>query len=171
MSTNSSPSSARAALPLVPAVLLAAWLVGVDVWVKTVARLGACPGMPTGPWTAPTSCTEIRVAGELALIPAVRDGLPGAPLADLLTRQLAMLLVLAAVTIATIAVVRARNRQPADLLALACLWAGAVIWAAPVLAGPGFGFTELVAGGVAFGVGDVAAAVGLLWFLVERVRA
>ncbi len=153
--------------------LLGAWLVGVDVWVKIVARLGACPGattQPWDPWGPPTSCGEVGLGGGLALAPAVRDGLPGLGLADPLSRQLAALAVIAAVTIATIVIGRGRTRQPADLLALGCCWAGAMIWGAPILVGPGVAFTELAVGGVGLGVGDLAIAVGAVWLTVERTR-
>jgi len=161
----------RLPLRLAPMVTLAGWLVLVDVWVKVVARLGACPGGDSGPWSVPTSCTPVVVSGDLVLAPAVREGLPGLPLADALLRQLGALGVIAAVTIATILIVRARSRHSADLLALGCVWAGAVSMTAPMLFGPGFGFTEIVAGGIAFGVGDLAMAAGALWLAVERVRA
>lgn len=154
--------------------LLGAWLVGVDVWVKIVARLGACPDASTAawdPWSTPTSCGAIDLAGGLALAPAVREGVAGVSIADPLSRQLVALAVIAAVTIATILVGRGRARQPADLLALGCLWAGAAIWGAPILAGPGVGFTEFAAAGIGLGVGDVAMVVGAVWLVVERARA
>lgn len=154
--------------------LLGAWLVGVDVWVKLVARLGACPGASTAawdPWSPPTSCGAIDLAGGIALAPAVREGLPGVSLADPLSRQLVALAVIAAVTIATIVIGRGRARQPADLLALGCLWAGAMIWGAPILAGPGVAFTEFAVGGAGLGVGDLAMAAGAVWLIIERVRA
>lgn len=165
----------RLPLRLAPMVTLGGWLVLVDVWVKVVARLGACPGSDSGPWSnpsvGPASCSPVVISGELVLVPGIREGLPGIPLVDPLMRQLGALGVIAAVTIVTILIVRARRRQSADLLALGCLWAGAVSMTAPMLFGPGFGFTEMVTAGVAFGVGDVAAAAGVLWLLVERVRA
>jgi hypothetical protein len=161
----------RAPLRLAPMLMLGGWLVLVDVWVKAVARLGACPGADAGPWTTPGACGQVVLAGDLVLVPAVRDGLPGIPLADPLMRQLGALVVIAVVTIATIVVMRARSRQSADLLALGCVWAGAVSWTAPILVGPGVGFTELVAAGVAFGIGDVAGVAGVVWLVVERARA
>lgn len=158
-----------------PMVLLGGWLVFVDVWVKAIARLGACAdhvgGLLSGVWAVPTACAPVVITGDLVLVPATREGLPGIPLADPLMRQLGALGVIAAVTIATIVVMRARNRQSADLLALGCLWGGALAITAPILVGPGVGFTELAASGLAFGVGDVAFAAGLLWLVFERVRA
>jgi hypothetical protein len=159
-----------------PMVMLGGWLVFVDVWVKVIARIGACPGAAKEPWSMVGECTPVVIVGDLLLVPAVRDGFPGLPLPDLLMRQLAALGVIAAVTIATILVFRARSRQSADLLALGCMWAGAVSVTSPILFGPGLGFaavgfTELSVQGFAFGVGDAALAVGVLWLLFERMRA
>ena len=153
------------------ALFLSSWLVALDAWVKMIARLGACPGDKTGPWTTPTSCEDVTIVGDLALAPAVRAGLPGIALGDPLTRQLAALGVIAAVVIVTIAIARSRRRQPADLLAVSCLWSAAAIWSAPMLVGPGVAFTEFAAAGLAFGIGDLAMALGTIWLLVERIRA
>lgn len=168
MSSERTVGSARTVvLPLV----FGAWLVGVDAWVKIVARLGACPGADAGVWSTPGACTEVTLTGGVVLLPGVRAGLPGLVIDDPLSRQLAALAVIAVVTIATIVIGRARTAQPADMLALACMGAGALVWGAPILAGPGVAFTELVAGGLAFGIGDLAMAIGALWLVFERARA
>ncbi len=153
------------------AVLLGAWLVGVDAWIKLVARLGACPGGDASPWDELVGCTAVPLAGGLSLLPATRAGLPGIEIDAPLSRQLAALAVIAAVTIATIVVARARTRQGADLLALSCLWAGALCWGAPILLGPGVAFTEFALGGAALGIGDLAMAGGAAWLAIERGRA
>jgi hypothetical protein len=152
------------------AAALGGWLLGLDVWLKIIGRTAACPGSDDGAWSIPSNCEAIAVMGPLSLVPAVREGLPGLPTADPLGRQLGALAVVAIVTIASIAIGRAATRQPADALALGCAWAGALGWAAPILAGPGVAFTELAAGATRFGLGDVALLVATVWLVVGRLR-
>ncbi len=161
----------------VGAVILFVWLVGIDAWVKLVARFGCCsretPGAWDGPWTSPSHCEAVTVAGSLAIVPARRDGLLGLDLPSAISRQLGALALLGVVTIATILVARAQqraHRRGAELKALAVAGAGAWIAAAPCLLGPGTSFTEFTLGGSAFGIGDLVFAVGAAWFAASRLR-
>lgn len=171
MSAPRDGSASDAGSTALRAAALAGWLVGLDVWLKIIGRTAACPGTDDGAWSIPGGCEAIAVAGPLSLLPAVRDGLPGMPTADPLGRQLGALAVVAIVTIATIAISRAASRQPADLLALGCAWAGAIGWAAPILFGPGVAFTELTAGATTFGLADVSLVVGMVWLAAGRIRS
>lgn len=147
------------------------WLAGLDVWLKYIARIGTCaPGQDPSPWSLPEQCTAIDVGGGLALVPAARAGVGPLLMSTLLERQLGALALLALTTTVTITVARARGRQDADVLAIACLWAGAIAWSGPCLLGPGLGLTELVIGGVATGIGDLALGFGLAWLVLGWLR-
>lgn len=165
------PAPSDAGSTALRAAALGGWLVGLDVWLKIIGRTAACPGSDAGAWSIPSGCEAITVAGPLSLLPAVREGLPGMPTADPLGRQLGALAVIAIVTIATIAIGRAASRQPADVLALGCAWAGAIGWAAPILVGPGIAFTELTTGTTTFGIADISLVVAALWLVVGRLRS
>jgi hypothetical protein len=153
------------------AVALLLWLAALDVWLKYITRIGTCaPGQDPSPWSVPEQCAAIDVGGAFAIVPAVRAGVGPLLMSTLLERQLGALALLALVTTVTITVARARGRQHADVLAIACVWAGAIAWSGPCLLGPGVGLTELVIGGAATGIGDLALVFGLAWLVLGWLR-
>jgi hypothetical protein len=161
----------RRAGPWARAVPLLVWLVGLDVWTKYVVRIGACgSSQERSPWSLPEQCERVDVAAFFAVLPAVRPGVGPLLMSTLLERQLGALALLALTTIATITVARSRQRQDADLLATACIWAGALMWSGPCLVGPGVGLTELVIAGVPTGIADVAMLFGVSWLLLGWLR-
>ncbi|HWB80257.1 MAG TPA: hypothetical protein VG755_35065 [Nannocystaceae bacterium] len=161
----------RPTSPWPRAAALLVWLVALDVWLKYIARIGTCaPGQDPWPWSLPEQCTAIDVGGVLAIVPAARAGVGPLIMSTLLERQLGALALLALTTTVTITVARARGRQAADVLAIACVWAGAIAWSGPCLLGPGLGLTELVIGGAATGIGDLALVFGLAWLVLGYLR-
>lgn len=153
------------------AAALLVWLTGLDVWLKYIARIGTCAaGQDPSPWSLPQQCEAVDVGGVLAVAPAVRAGVGPLMMSTLLERQLGALALLALTTTVTITVARARGRQGADILAIACVWAGAIAWSGPCLLGPGVGLTELVIGGAATGIGDLALVFGLAWLVLGWLR-
>jgi hypothetical protein len=161
-------------------LLVAAWLVGCDTWVKLTARVAACSSTPSvreawdQRWLVPAGCGEADFWGIARLSPVVRDagpfGLPG-PAAG----WAYALLALAAVV--SVLVLRWRWRTTGDALALGTIWGAAVILAAPALAGTGTAELQLGqagAGGLATGLGDLALvwALGWLgWRAIAEMRA
>jgi hypothetical protein len=153
------------------AAALLVWLAGLDVWTKYLARIGTCgAGQDESPWSVPEQCESVAVGGVFAVWPAVRAGVGPFAMSSLLERQLGALALLALVTTLTITVARARARQDADVLAVACVWAGAIAWSGPCLLGPGVGLTELVIGGVPTGIGDIALSIGAAWLVLGWIR-
>ncbi len=151
---------------------LLVWLVGLDVWMKYVARIGTCaPSQDPLPWSLPEQCERVDVAaGVLAVLPAVRPGVGPVVMSSLLERQLGALALLALTTTLTITMARSQRRTDADVLAIACMWAGAIAWSGPCLLGPGVGLTELVIADMATGIGDLALAFGAAWLLLGWLR-
>lgn len=156
-------------------LLVGAWLVGCDTWVKITARVAACPS--TGSvreawgqaWTVPQGCGEADLWGIARLSPIVRDGgplgLPG-PAAGWAYGLLAVAAVL------SVLVLRWRWRTRGDALALGALWGAAIVLAVPMLGGTGT--AELHLGGLATGLGDGALvwALGWLgWRAIAELRA
>lgn len=155
-------------------LLLCAWLIACDVALKVLSRVDGCePKMRIeahvleGIWEVPAQCPGRPVAGDaVVLVPAVREydvfGIFDAS-APPGTLQLWGLGVVALVLLATVFGTRWKWRSSGDGLALACLWAGAIVVAGPRLVGTGQTLTELQVVGWPFGVGDVALAWGVLW--------
>ena len=166
------PTAARSSSVWSRAAVLLVWLFGLDVWIKYVARLGACaPSSERSPWSLPEQCERVDIAaGMLAVLPAVRPGVGPIVMSSLLERQLGSLALLALTTIMTITVARARVRNDADVLAIACVWAGALVWSGPCLLGPGVGLTEIVVAGTPTGIGDLALVFGVAWLLLGWLR-
>lgn len=158
---------------------LALWIWLCDLWLKAMARVGACEGAPplreviTHPWRLPESCPGASVLGEtLRLLPAPRSGAPFDLLAPALTGvagQLWGLALLALASAVTIVVVRWRWRDAGDALALGVLWAGCLTLALPRLLGDGAGLTEIAFVGVPTGIGDLALFSALAWLCWRAV--
>lgn len=176
-SSKNSPLSASA---LISGVLLSAWLLACDAWIKILARSGACPEIKTlsdaigALWSPTDGCSSLSVAGGAALQPQTRAGaLPldiGLP--DGLGPMWGLaLFALAAVT--TILVLRWQRRAWGDALALATLWSGVAMHGLPRLVGDGASFSEITLGSIGFGLGDIAigwACIWLLWRTIAELR-
>lgn len=156
---------------LLGGVFLGGWLVVCDVWLKLVTRAGGCepahqPLQTWFPklWSVPERCDGIPLPGGLRLVPGARSnallGLVDVPAESAALLGLGML---AFATVVSILVLRWSWRIPADALALGTLWAGLGILAAPRVMGLGVSFTEVVLGGVAFGLADFAVVWAMLW--------
>jgi hypothetical protein len=145
-------------------LLVGAWLVGCDTWVKVTARVAACAVTPTvreawdQAWTVPQGCGEADFWGIARLSPIVRDGPLGLPGPGMVWAYA----LLAVAAVVSVLVVRWRWRSTGDALALGALWGAAVILATPVLVG-GTASAELHFGGLATGLGDLALVWALGW--------
>lgn len=157
-------------------LLVGAWLVGCDAWVKITARVAACPGSPSvrrawsEAWAAPHACGEADFWGIARLSPVVRGGPWGLPGPGAVWAYV----LLAAAALVSVLVLRWRWRSTGDASALGALWGAAIVLALPALAGHGQGAAELHLGGLALGVGDLAlvwAAVWLGWRAIAELRA
>lgn len=150
---------------VVGGLVVTAWLVGCDAWVKIMARVAACPSTPSvgeawnQAWAPPHACGEADLLGIARLQPVVRGGpldLPGAG-----TGWAYALLAVAAVV--SVLVLRWRWRAAGDASALGALWGAALVLALPPLLGHGGGAAELHLGGLATGLGDLALVWAGVW--------
>ncbi len=159
---------------------LGVWLCACDLWLKVLARMGACASSTDiadtswAAWAVPDGCTPLEIVPGAALHPAER----AAPLLPLslpaAAGQVWGLALFGIATIVTILVVRWQWRTRGDVLALGTLWAGVAMHGAPRLLHRGTTFTELELWGFATGLGDFTiawAAVWLAWRLVAELRA
>ncbi len=163
--------------------LLAAWVVGCDLWVKIIARAGGCPpdadvSWPMGAYAITPACEPVALAGEgLALHAATSEGGPFGLLPGVMSQgggALVGLALLALATVVSILVSRWQWRSAGDPYALGALWGGTLALALPRLAGGGARLTELSLGGMATGLGDLAfvwALAWLTWRFVAEARA
>lgn len=162
---------------LLRATALGAWLLLCDGGLKLVARLGACGA------AADHGSRELLTSSSCASIPLVADLVqivfahPGAALFGLapgsVTGSAGTIHVIACIVVAaalTGFVFRWRWRVAADAHALACIWSGVLMDAAPRFVTDGAGIDELLVGGVYLGLADLVIVWGLAW-LGARVVA
>lgn len=161
---------------VVGGLVVAAWVVGCDTWVKITARVATCPSTPSvreaaaEAWGTPSGCGEASVWGIAQLAPVARGGPLGLPGGA--TAWAIVLLVVAAIV--SVLVLRWRWRSPGDASALGALWGGALAFALPPLAGAGVGTAELHLAGLHTGLADLAlgwAAAWLGWRAIAELRA
>lgn len=157
------------------ALVVAAWLIGCDLWIKAVATVAACTETGsvadalTPIWSTPGTCQDTDFWGIARLHPVVREsgplGLDGMTWAYAL---IAIALVFA------VYIVFWRWRSTGDALALGTLLGGVVIEVGPRLLHGGAGRAEFHLGGFTTGLGDIALAWALLWLawrLIAEARA
>jgi hypothetical protein len=146
-------------------LVIAAWLVGCDTWVKIMVRVAACPstssvrGAWDQAWATPQGCGEADLLGIGRLSPVVRGGplgLPGGGVAWAYA-------LLAVAALVSVLVLRWRWRSRGDASALGALWGAAIALALPPLLGYGGGAAELHLGGLATGLGDLALVWAAVW--------
>jgi hypothetical protein len=155
---------------LLSGVLLGAWLVACDGWVKVLARAGCCDDTrvvgdaAAAVWSVPAHCEALPLAGGVELVPAVRAGVTPLDLAipDVGAEASGLVLILIGILI-SIVFLRWRKRSSSDVLALGTLWAGVSIHGLPRLIGPGTSFTEIAFAGMGWSIGDLALAWAGLW--------
>ncbi len=158
-------------------LVVGAWLVGCDTWVKITARVAACPSTPSvreawhQAWVVPAGCGEADFWSIARLSPVIREGgplgLPG-PAAVWAYGLLAL------AAIVSVLVLRWRWRTVGDASALGALWGAALVLAGPGLLGAGPGTAEVHFGGLATGLGDLGlvwAAAWLGWRAIAEHRA
>ena len=158
---------------LVRAAVLGGWIALCDLWLKVVARVGACPDagglsqVVQQPLDVPPACAAMPLVGDaVILLPAASNGGPLGLLGSTLSAThgpLWALAVLALASTVSILVGRWRYRDPGDAHALAALWAGSVTLAVPRVLGGGSGLTEIAIGGMPTGIGELAVLWSLLW--------
>lgn len=172
-SSKNSPLSASA---IGSGIVLSAWLLACDAWIKVLARSGACPEVGTLSdalgvlWSPTEGCSSLSVAGVAALEPRVRAGI--LPLDIGLPDGLGpvwglALFALAAVT--TILVLRWQRRSWGDALALSTLWSGVAMHGLPRLVGDGVSFSELTLGSIGLGLGDLTIGWACLWLVWRTI--
>jgi hypothetical protein len=159
---------------------LAGWLVACDLWLKVLARMGACVSSTDlaetllAAWTVPDGCSALEIVPGATLEPGVRSAsLLPIPLPEG-AGQVWGLALFGMATVITIVVIRWQWRTRGDALALGTLWAGVLIHGSPRLLHEGTTFTELGLWGFSTGLGDVTLAWALLWLswrLVAELRA
>jgi hypothetical protein len=172
--------SSLSAGTLLSGVLLGAWVVACDGWVKVLARAGCCEqtrvvsDAASAVWSVPDGCEALPLFADVVLVPAVRSG--ATPM-DIAIPEAAAdvwgLALLAIATVASMVMLLRRNRNGGDALALGTLWAGTAIHGLPRLVGPGTSFTEIAVAGVGVSIGDLAlvwAGLWLAWRLVAGSR-
>lgn len=153
-------------------LVLGAWLVAADAWIKSVTRLGACEdtGRWPSPWSTPQVCAPIDFVGPVQIEPHGSDAILGIALSDAGAR----LAVIAALAIGLVALAWWAGRRWAAwgsaATGLGCGLAAVAILAAPITLGDGRAWTELVVAGVRFGLGELALVHAIVWMLWARVR-
>gem|GEM_PF-1892253 len=160
--------------------LLAAWLVLCDLGLKSIARVGGCSNgdrigldLLAHIFAVPETCTGSPLMGTaIRLVPTVHDGALlglGAGFFGDLAGQIYGLGALALATMLSILVLQWRRHTSGDVKALAVLWAGASLTAAPRLLGDGRGLAELEGFGLNAGIGDLALLWSLAWLLARGI--
>jgi hypothetical protein len=174
------PAGRRASLSggaLLSGVLLGAWVVACDGWVKVLARAGCCDDTrvvgdaAAAVWTVPGACEQLPLVGGVALSPAVRAGTT--PMNVAIPEDFADLWGLGLFAIASVVslvFLMWRRRASGDALAIGTLWAGVAIHGLPRVVGPGTSFSEIAIAGYGVSIGDIALAWAGLW-LTWRVLA